>query len=289
MKPTTTWLDRISPQLHFVWHALCNQGWIEPSRRICDHELVVVTNGACKVTIEDRELICSDGGFVIVPPGALHVSRCDAPEGADRYCFHFDWAPMLRHDSLSYSSFSPEPITRSRLRPAPAWVPRRLLHGQMANTIENRDLLNRLFAASKSSDSSRQAACRGVLLELLLLLLSSSPRPAPAQHPDVRLARRARDLLSQHMPKDCSVQTLFASTGYSYAHVQRAFRRVYGITPLHYAQAMQVERAKVLLVDELKSIKQVACELGFQNGHAFARAFKQMTGQSPEIFRRRFG
>ena len=63
--------------------------------------------------------------------------------------------------------------------------------------------------------------------------------------------------------------------------VQRAFRRVYGIAPLHYAQALQVERAKVLLVDGLRSIKEIAGQLGFQNERAFTRAFKKLTGTSP--------
>lgn len=282
-----TWLDKISPQLHNLWQGHTDANWIEPARTIADHELVVVTRGACAIQVGPRTVTCSEGAFLIVPPDTRHISRCLSSGGVYRYCFHFDWTWIPRPYPPSYCALHPKALPRRWVRRAPAWVPKTLMVGRVKSLAGIDELMDQIVARWTSPEPARRASCRGLLLELLLLLLSPETSPRPPRDRARTLARNVRDLLRESVPADASIQKHMARLGYSYAHLCRAFRASYGVTPLDYLNAVRVERAKGLLTHSRDRVKEVADKAGFSHVRNFTRAFRRYTGVTPQYYRQR--
>lgn len=276
------WQDRLSPRIHIVFSGRNEAPWTEPGRRLYDHELVFVSHGACRIIVRDRSVLCESGHFVIVPPDTLHSTHQISPS-LHRYCIHFDWTGSSRPPPPGIGVFHPGRMDPALVHKAPAFIPGSLMHGKTSPLSGVRDLLDDLVRCWRSGDAGQRAACRGLLLSVLLLLLT----PAETAHRSLRpsLASVVRDRLHQPLSQRQSVQHELEKLGYSYAHLARLFHQAYGISPLQYLNALRIEQAKRLLVNPELSVEAVARQAGVNNPQYFARMFRRYTGKSPSQYR----
>jgi len=76
--------------------------------------------------------------------------------------------------------------------------------------------------------------------------------------------------------------------GLSYETFRKEFARETGQPPARYRLHRLIEQARLLMAGRYLSNKQIAETLGFYDEFHFSRHFRQVTGQSPREFRRRF-
>lgn len=69
-------------------------------------------------------------------------------------------------------------------------------------------------------------------------------------------------------------------------HLSRVFRAAYHMAPKQYLQRLKLEKAARMLASSDVSVALVAESLGFEDQHAFSRAFKKYWGVSPTDHRR---
>ncbi|MBN1671626.1 MAG: helix-turn-helix transcriptional regulator [Kiritimatiellae bacterium] len=278
------WLSQINPQVHFVWSGRWSAGKVEPLRTLFDHELVVFSEGSCEVEVAGQTLACPACSFLIVPPGQLHVSRAGEP-GTFRICVHFDWVCQGPWSEGPLYVFRPGVVDRSRMRPAPAFVPERLLHGPFDPSSPVVDLAQTVAARWRRGRGLDRQLCRGDLLQILLHVLSGSASRAPAGDRSAQLAVAVRDFLDGLKPGYVSIRSELARLGASYEHLCRVFKRHFGISPLGYFNNARLEKAKILLRDPSKSVRDVARRLGYADPGYFARLFRRYTGTAPGAYK----
>jgi AraC-like DNA-binding protein len=286
---TADWMSLINPQVHDVWLGNWKPGTIEPVRRLIDHELVIFAQGTCEVQLGQQRMTCPPGTFIIVPPGMEHSTRAGA-ESVLRYCAHFDWTMSRRPPTTRLWSFSPDWYDCRRARPAPAFIPKRILGGAFEEGAKIESLMKELFHRWRTGGPLEKASCRPLLLEVLLRLFTqAAPKPVAAASDDV--AVRVRELLDSlpYRDVDRSIVNTLESLGYSYAYLCRRFTRRYGISPLQYVLHARMERAKTLLQDGGLKVLAVAAELGYQDVGYFIRTFRKYTGSTPRRFSQRAG
>lgn len=98
--------------------------------------------------------------------------------------------------------------------------------------------------------------------------------------------RRIRERLSTDGAR-ATVAELADLCGISVRHLNRLFPALTGSTIGDYVKNFWIDRAKTLLAEGDMPIKAIAVEIGFAHPNSFARAFKQATGMTPQIFRQR--
>lgn len=96
--------------------------------------------------------------------------------------------------------------------------------------------------------------------------------------------RRVEELLEAPGPSP-SLQVLARECGVSTRHFCRMFRATTGSSLMAYAIARRIERARQLLANPHRPIKQIAWECGFQTPAAFSAAFRRTTGHQPRAYR----
>ncbi len=271
------WRQRLSPPVNLCWRGVNPPGWIEPERRLYDHMLGLVEDGAFTIRLAGQQLQVPAGGWFILPPDLVHVGMV-AGKASRRVCVHFDWEPT-GGGQIPYCVYLPGRLRAEWVRPAPAWAPGGFRQGPVARPRMVETVLDGMFRRWQSRDPVERPAARASMLELMLLLLAEGAvRPARAED----LALRAKEVLEAAVPDpDASVQPLLAGLGVSYEHAARSFAAAFGMAPVKYLAAARVARAGELLRQPGARVAAVAAQAGFRDPAYFARVFRAHTGGSP--------
>lgn len=100
--------------------------------------------------------------------------------------------------------------------------------------------------------------------------------------------RRARDHADRHYAEPLTLDTLAAVAGLSKFHFQRLFTATYGVSPAAHLSRRRVERAQDLLRATNLTVTEVCHAVGFSSLGSFSSRFREIVGESPSEFQRRW-
>jgi len=86
-----------------------------------------------------------------------------------------------------------------------------------------------------------------------------------------------------------SLERIAAVAGVSSSHLNTLFRHSMGVAVHQYVIQRRVELAKTLLLQEEKSITEIALEAGFAHQSHLARHMRRMLGLPPRALKRLLG
>jgi AraC-like DNA-binding protein len=99
---------------------------------------------------------------------------------------------------------------------------------------------------------------------------------------------RAKDVIDREYARQLDVAALAREAHASSAHFARSFRRAFGETPHKYLLRRRIERAKELLRGTDLSVTEISLEVGFQSLGSFSVAFRELVGEFPGRYCRRW-
>ena len=98
---------------------------------------------------------------------------------------------------------------------------------------------------------------------------------------------RVIDFIGKHLDEELELDELCRIACFSKYHFHRLFTAYTGLPLMGYIKWLQLKRAAhQLIVHKEETIINIALDAGFESHESFARAFKQVCGQSPSEFRR---
>lgn len=86
--------------------------------------------------------------------------------------------------------------------------------------------------------------------------------------------------------QDIDLQALARRSGLSVYHHLRLFASVVGVTPHQFLLRSRLRRAARLLIDEDRTVTDIALEVGYADLSNFVRSFHRAAGVSPRAYRR---
>lgn len=101
--------------------------------------------------------------------------------------------------------------------------------------------------------------------------------------------RRAVDValwIEEHCSEPIDLELASAHAGLSAFHFLRIFARAIGVTPHQYLIRSRLRRAARFLLDDERSVTDIALEAGFGDLSNFVRTFHRAAGCSPGAFRK---
>lgn len=132
-------------------------------------------------------------------------------------------------------------------------------------------------------------------LSKLLLIDPSRRLQTPYKAIDYNITHSDSDILtaqewmSEHIDEQISLKILGDITGLEQRTLARRFKKATGNTPIEYLQNIRIGKARTLLETTGKSFDIITYEVGYGDASSFRRLFKNSTGLSPSIYRKRFG
>lgn len=111
--------------------------------------------------------------------------------------------------------------------------------------------------------------------------------PQKAHHDEA--ISQVQSFIEAHYPENLMVNDLAGRFAFSRRNFIRRFKEATGNTPIEYIQRVRIEAAKRLLESSDKSVEEVICASGYNDGKAFRSIFKKYTGFLPSNYRQRYG
>lgn len=97
---------------------------------------------------------------------------------------------------------------------------------------------------------------------------------------------RAVEILHRNFADPLRTQSLAKTVGLSVSQFERAFRKTFQSTPRQYLLRIRVEHACRRLAETGATLAEVAQACGFYDQAHFARAFQELMGVKPSVYRR---
>lgn len=94
----------------------------------------------------------------------------------------------------------------------------------------------------------------------------------------------AKQYIGEHLAEDISLELVARHVNMSAGHFSRLFRRLAGITFIHYVTDVRIEEGKRLLLSGRYRIYEVAEKVGYANWKHFSRLFRHKYGVTPNQF-----
>jgi AraC-like DNA-binding protein len=100
--------------------------------------------------------------------------------------------------------------------------------------------------------------------------------------------RRARDLMDRCFAEPIDLERLADVAAMSRFNFHRLFSATYGVTPAQHLTMRRVERAQDLLRATNLTVTEVCFAVGYSSLGSFSARFKEMVGETPSEFQRRY-
>ncbi len=209
------------------------------------------------------------GALYLINPGEMHDGQPGAEEGY-RY-------RMIYPDMQVFTEIL-EDTTGRAVHGSPGFSRQLLTDPPLAAAF------NRAHARLEDGASALESeeSMYGVLSAMFIRHGGSIILPRDYREPEG--VRRARDYIAAHFDVEIGLEELAKVSGLSRAHLIRAFRKHYFITPHAFQTDMRIRHARRLLrAGETPAAVALAC--GFADQAHLTRHFKARTGLTPARFR----
>ena len=115
--------------------------------------------------------------------------------------------------------------------------------------------------------------------------------PAPGRSGQFTAAQRRAvvDFIDAHLHAALDLRTMAAAVNLSTSSFARHFKRSLGMAPYAYVMDRRLDRARRLLAETPRSVKEVAGICGFSDQAHLTRLFVRRYGTTPSAFRRAIG
>ncbi|MFG6495740.1 response regulator [Fictibacillus sp. UD] len=95
-----------------------------------------------------------------------------------------------------------------------------------------------------------------------------------------------KQYIVKHSHEDISLEALGRKVGLSPIYISKMFKEKLGINYIDFLTECRIEKAKKLMADPEKSLKEITFEVGYHEPNYFSKVFKKMVALSPTEYRR---
>ena len=143
------------------------------------------------------------------------------------------------------------------------------------------------FQAVLRTGGDPQGYFKVKVLELLLFLsaLPTERRRPAYSGAQVRLASAVSEYLLSATEERPTTAELSAKFHASATQILQSFQGVYGMSPAAFLRAQKMHAAAELLRSTDRTVLDIAGQFGYDNASKFARAFRSVSGVSPNAYR----
>ena len=247
------------------------------------YEIMVVTAGMALHHIDGRDETMAMGDVYILPPGMRHGYEVESGGGVQvvNVLFQAEMIKECPRDLCRIEGFQRLFGNAGRQRGQPHL---KLPAHELAYVTH---LIEQIEAEQEAMVPGWEFFCETKFRELIIYLSRRHSNIQGRIDRNVMFLAGVVSYLEQHLAEPFDFQKLVEIGKTSPSGLRRAFQEAFGCPPMTYSQKLRVCKAMQTLSDPVKSVTEVAFEVGFQDSGYFARVFKKEVGVGPREFRRR--
>lgn len=243
---------------------------IDLDRTLDHHELVFIARAKGKFGIGGKSYDLKDGMLLYIRPGLRHTLKTDPSVPGRFYSVHFSYARVnLGEDGWS-------------IQEEPQTLP---LEGaqSLKDYYQVEDAFKKLAETWDAKLPGYEFASK-VKLQQLLIVIARNRKKARTPYSTSLKVERVIQYMREHLADKIALDELSSVAQLSPTYLSRAFKETTGYSVIEYFNKMKIDKAKEMMMDGHKRIKEVAGVLGYTDEFYFSRLFKKIEGRSPKEF-----
>ena len=244
------------------------------------YELYYLFSGERYYFIKDHTYRVLPGSFVLIDKNEIHRTGAVGNAGYDRTVINFDEGCFDLLSDKAECERLLEPFKQGG--------------GVLTLTGENQALAQMLLVEMerewKEKGGERTLFLTTALVQLLLLIIRENADLQAARvdvtitpHPTVS---KVIAYINTHYAEEITLETLSNMFYISPCYLSRTFKKVSGLPFPRYLNNVRIKEAKRLLRKTKMPVGAVGEAVGYVSNAHFGRAFKSLTGRSPQEYRR---
>jgi two-component system response regulator YesN len=95
-----------------------------------------------------------------------------------------------------------------------------------------------------------------------------------------------KQYIMEHSHEDITLDALAKKVGLSPIYISKMFKEKQGVNYIDFLTECRIEKAKKLMGDSKRSIKEITYEVGYHDPNYFSKVFKKMCNMSPKEYRK---
>ncbi|WP_162938341.1 DNA-binding response regulator [Ethanoligenens harbinense] len=89
-----------------------------------------------------------------------------------------------------------------------------------------------------------------------------------------------------HVDERLNLERISKDVFLSKNYISNIFKKYVGMSVVEFVKEVKVDRAKILLLDQTRKVREISEQLNYPDAEYFAKIFKQKTGETPTEYRR---
>ncbi|QDP99144.1 helix-turn-helix domain-containing protein [Lysinibacillus fusiformis] len=243
-------------------------------------QFVYVKEGSVQYRVGADVFVLEQGDGVFVNASGLHEAKPYRVKQAKTYCVNVD--PILlggHEESIITTKYVLPYVVTNRL-------PFVKFSGELAQSVESVAIL------LKKRDLFFEIKVWQELLAIWETILAQSLLTEQIMSPSMIVqhdcAKEMLDYLHYHYQEKITLEKLAAHVFLSRAECSRFFKKIVGLTPFTYLLHYRLRKSMELLRDSEQSVTTIATITGFSTVSYYIERFKEYTGYSPHVYRKKF-
>lgn len=240
------------------------------TRTLQHHELVFVTGGKGSFVVEAKSHPLKAGMLFYISPDVPHSIEIDME---DPLCF------LSVHFSCAHVSFDES-----------GWA---VLHGveilpinsaqELKDYYHVEDIFKKLVDSWKAKLPGYEFIAKTLLQQLFIAVYQNAQKQNQNYSTSLKVEKMI-EFMHENIQNKVTLAQLSDMVQLSPTYLSRAFKGITGYSIIEFFNKIKMDKAKEMLLEGDKKIKEVAQALGFTDEFYFSRIFKRVEGISPSEF-----
>ena len=256
------------------------------------HILIYVVSGCIYVTEDEIDYEIRSGEILILQSGIRHYGKYIIPKGTSWYYAHFYLDPPT--EPLSYLHANPLPsfyepfrfqMELPKFKTGVEQSKMASMITELADSLHSGNAMANLTNTVTDYQATDPMVFWNANLRLFSILTELAIDNLPPS-PEKSLSDHIAEYLMNHISSHFSAEDLEKQFFLSYKHMAAVFKKEKQMTLLQFHTRIRMAEACRLLRSTMKSISEIAAELGYHDMLYFSRCFRQTMYMSPTEYRR---
>jgi AraC-like DNA-binding protein len=285
-------LETFSPYVRLARVGIHSAEWKIKQREIWDYEILYVMEGELRVKVKNKSYQGVPGDLFIFKPRETHSIQSIGEQQVRQPHVHFDLVEQPNSAEVGISfrresdmSESEKTLFRTDLLSGTAFDLPNHLRLENTKMIENK--IFEIISEFQMKMPLYEFNLKGMMINLLTHIFREYRwSQTPYLQRNMKELLHMQQYLNHHIDREVTLEELSRKCNISKYYLSRLFKSTFQMSPIQYHRMIRLEQAKQLVQYTNLSMKEIADRLGFQNIHAFSRAFKAKEGVAPSELRR---
>ena len=256
------------------------------------YETILLLDGCLYVQIGDKKTLrLSAGDLIFIPPNVIHDTYIDAESNAIMRSIVVKFSPLFLYPMETTSS------DISCLLVSPSFHDDCYVFRQGDEQTQTlADTMRKILVEQQSKQFGYELSLRGLLTTLYIGLIRACTKKetkiaSPNEDVDEDSAQKLHRILvylHENYQYKISMQEVADACDMNYFHFSRFFKQITNRNFNEYLLETRINAAQKILLQNEKSISEIALECGFEYVSYFIQKFKQKNGITPREYQKRY-